>query len=202
LVEFYKKEKQYKKAMNAFEKAVAFKDSIFNQAAQKSIISTQVAYETSKKEQKIKNLTTEKEVSLKKAKTKSKQLTYTIAISIILLGGLLVLLYLFRKNSDLEIKNKNEELYSYLLQIDELKSSAKNSTLNHQKNLANNFKEFDLSKREIEVLDCISKGFTNAEMAEKLFVSQNTIKTHIKNIYSKLEVKNRVQAMKKINIIN
>lgn len=54
-----------------------------------------------------------------------------------------------------------------------------------------------LSPRENEVLLHIAKGLTNREIAEQLFVSENTIKTHINNIYSKLGVSRRTQAVSK-----
>ena len=53
-----------------------------------------------------------------------------------------------------------------------------------------------LTRREAEILDLIKNGLTNEEISEKLFVSKNTIKFHIKNIYIKLDVKNRAQALK------
>ncbi len=64
------------------------------------------------------------------------------------------------------------------------------------------FQSFDpnklgLSKREIEVLDLMAQGYSNQEIADKLFVSLNTAKTHISNIYSKLNVKRRTQAIQK-----
>lgn len=51
-----------------------------------------------------------------------------------------------------------------------------------------------LSPREQEVLILIAKGYTDNQMADTLFVSYNTIKTHTKNIYRKLEVANRTEA--------
>ena len=56
-----------------------------------------------------------------------------------------------------------------------------------------------LSKREIEVLELINSGLRNKEIAEKLFVSLSTVKTHINNIYKILEVKNRREAIEKMN---
>jgi DNA-binding CsgD family transcriptional regulator len=64
---------------------------------------------------------------------------------------------------------------------------------------------FNLSKRELEVLQLMAKGLSNAEIAEQLFVSLNTIKTHSSKIFEKLEVKRRTQAVEKakqLNIIN
>ena len=54
-----------------------------------------------------------------------------------------------------------------------------------------------LSKRELEVLQLMSEGLSNQEIAEKLFVSLNTIKTHTSNLFEKLDVKRRTQAIEK-----
>lgn len=54
-----------------------------------------------------------------------------------------------------------------------------------------------LSNREVEVLEYLSQGFSNQEIADKLFVSLNTIKTHIAKIYQKLNVNRRTQAVQK-----
>ncbi len=52
--------------------------------------------------------------------------------------------------------------------------------------------EHDVSAREQEIIALLLKGLSNREIAEKLFISPNTVKTHIKNIYAKLGVSNRV----------
>ncbi len=54
---------------------------------------------------------------------------------------------------------------------------------------------YGISKREEEVLLLIAKGFSNQEIADKLFVSLNTIKTHSANLFLKLDVKRRTQAV-------
>ncbi|MDC6366139.1 MULTISPECIES: response regulator transcription factor [Flavobacteriaceae] len=54
-----------------------------------------------------------------------------------------------------------------------------------------------LSKREYEVLVEISKGMSNKEIAEKLFVSESTVKTHVSNLLLKLDAKRRTQALQK-----
>lgn len=53
-----------------------------------------------------------------------------------------------------------------------------------------------LSKREMEVLQLMADGLTNPQIAEKLFVSLNTIKTHSSNLFLKLEVTRRTEAIK------
>lgn len=54
-----------------------------------------------------------------------------------------------------------------------------------------------LSTRETEVLELLSQGLSNQEIADRLYVSLNTAKTHISSIYSKLNVKRRMQAVQK-----
>jgi two-component system, NarL family, response regulator LiaR len=54
-----------------------------------------------------------------------------------------------------------------------------------------------LSTRELEVLALMAAGMSNEEIAGKLFVSLNTVKTHNSNIFSKLGVKRRTQAIER-----
>ena len=58
-------------------------------------------------------------------------------------------------------------------------------------------KNTSLTEREVEVLFEISKGCTNKEIAKKLYISLATVKTHILNIYRKLEVNSRISAVEK-----
>ena len=61
-----------------------------------------------------------------------------------------------------------------------------------------------LSKRELEVLQLMAEGLSNLEIADRLFVSLNTIKTHSSRIFEKLEVQRRTQAVeiaRKLSII-
>ena len=57
--------------------------------------------------------------------------------------------------------------------------------------------ELGLSKREYEVLQLISQGLSNQEIAEKLFVSVSTVKTHVSNILGKLDASRRTQAIQR-----
>jgi len=54
-----------------------------------------------------------------------------------------------------------------------------------------------ISKREFEVLQLISQGLSNQEIADKLFVSTNTIKTHSSNLFGKLDARRRTQAIQR-----
>ena len=58
----------------------------------------------------------------------------------------------------------------------------------------------DLSDREREVLHWLSKGFSYKEIAAKLFISVETVRTHIRNIYEKLHVANKMEALRKAGL--
>lgn len=58
-------------------------------------------------------------------------------------------------------------------------------------------RQLNLSSREYEVLQLLAKGYSNADMAESLFLSLSTIKTHVSNLYQKMDVKSRTQALEK-----
>ena len=52
-----------------------------------------------------------------------------------------------------------------------------------------------LSKREIDVLRLLAIGFSNQEIAQALVITESTVKMHLKHLYGKLDVRNRLQAV-------
>jgi DNA-binding CsgD family transcriptional regulator len=56
-------------------------------------------------------------------------------------------------------------------------------------------RELAVTPRELEILDLIANGMSNREIAEKLFVSENTVKTHSSRLFDKLGAKRRTQAV-------
>lgn len=59
-----------------------------------------------------------------------------------------------------------------------------------------------ISQREMDVLQLMAAGATNQEIADQLFVSLNTIKTHTSRLFEKLDVKRRTQAIEKAKRLN
>ncbi|MVO07651.1 DNA-binding response regulator [Flavobacterium sp. TP390] len=57
--------------------------------------------------------------------------------------------------------------------------------------------KLELSARELEILDLMAQGNSNQEIANSIFVSLSTVKTHNQNIFEKLDVKRRTQAIEK-----
>ena len=56
-------------------------------------------------------------------------------------------------------------------------------------------KDSDLTKREAEVLQLLASGMTRDEIANKLYISSETVKMHTKNLYKKLNAKNKIDAL-------
>ncbi len=94
-----------------------------------------------------------------------------------------------------EYETELELLRKELIKPDRKKTGGQ--TINQQR--INQYLINPLSDREVEVLTLIAEGKTNKEVANLLFVSVNTIKTHVKKIYDKLDVKNRTEAVTKAN---
>jgi DNA-binding NarL/FixJ family response regulator len=55
--------------------------------------------------------------------------------------------------------------------------------------------QFELTRRELEILSHLANGLSNAEIARKCWISENTVKFHLKNLFRKLTVRDRGQAM-------
>jgi DNA-binding NarL/FixJ family response regulator len=79
----------------------------------------------------------------------------------------------------------------YMTQIDGL---IPNVTLD-RKTLEN---DFNLTKREIEILENLFNGLKNTEIAEKLFITEFTVKTHLQHIFEKIGVNSRTTLIRKI----
>lgn len=66
--------------------------------------------------------------------------------------------------------------------------------------IENNVCDIELSTREAEILELLSKGMTNKNIAQQLFISPFTVKRHIENIYQKLQAHNRIELLDKARL--
>lgn len=87
----------------------------------------------------------------------------------------------------------HDELYNYTQQINSLSIKLEKNS----KEESGASQEYNLSNRENEILEGIRSGKTNKEIGESLFISVNTVKYHVKNIYDKLDINNRKEVIKK-----
>ena len=58
--------------------------------------------------------------------------------------------------------------------------------------------EFNLTKRENEILEFLAKGYRYKEIADKINVSLETVRSHVHHIYEKLQVSSRIDALNKV----
>ena len=68
--------------------------------------------------------------------------------------------------------------------------AAQSFALNEQR-----LKDLGITRRELEILELIAQGLSNREIADKLFVSENTVKTHSSRLFDKLSARRRTQAV-------
>ncbi len=66
---------------------------------------------------------------------------------------------------------------------------------------AHNESFHSLSQREQEIIQLLAKGYRYKEIGQKLFISEDTVRTHIRNIYGKLQVNSRSEALKKTGLL-
>ncbi len=79
----------------------------------------------------------------------------------------------------------------------EKKLYVKELTDEEKQQLETERQKLGLSSRELEVLQLMAEGLSNQEIAERLFLSLATVKTHSSNLFEKLDVKRRTQAVEK-----
>ncbi len=190
LYDLYDLNNRYKKALRTYEMMTIYKDSMFNSHSENHIAALEVRYETEKKDQQIQHL------KLKTKVQKSNIINQFFAIGLLALFGLFLFFYnrLRIKNKNLEIKDMRNSIEEYLSQILKLETEDCEES---KVDITHRLEEYGLSPREMEVLKYIAKGMKNQEIADKMFVSLSTVKTHTKNIFEKLDVRNRIEAARK-----
>lgn len=197
LAQVYISRSDFSKAVAINEDINVLSDSILNIDKLKAIADVETKYEVKEKDKTIQLLKLKEEL-----RDRQINMQILLIVSLFLLVALLLVIYFYKnKQNKMKQQQLRLELQNYILRIDELKSEMKD------KSDSNKFDEleiaeYNLSEREKDVLEMIAAGYKNSEIADKLFVSQNTVKTHIKNIYIKLDVKNRIEALKRVQIIN
>jgi len=97
------------------------------------------------------------------------------------------------------IKAIRANAFDYLLKpvdIDELKNAIERLKLGKNQQINTNaIKKFELTKREIELITHLSKGYSSEEIATEMFLSKHTVDTHRRNIFIKTEVRNTVELL-------
>jgi len=186
---------KYSQAASVMQFHNVLKDSLLNFQNQAVVAEMETKYQVKEKNRTIKLLKLQEKLRDKQIKWQ----TILISLMVVLLILAAVLFYSHRRRAQLSQQKLNLELQNYLLQVTEMQSKLDNKSKDcGKKTNLEQIEDANLSKQEMKVIRLIAEGYKNAEIAEKLFISRNTVKTHIKNIYSKLDVKNRVEALRKL----
>ncbi len=184
----------FKAALEFKNKYYAISDSLSSADVKERVAELQTKYETEKKELEIESLILEnnlKEANLEKAEN---ELIGFIIVGLLTLSLLAV--YYTQRNKKLRAEKIQQEFQLDALRkrIVEIQSGGavyddlELDTINEKMNTP-------LTERELEALKLIMKGKANKEIADALFVSINTVKFHLTNIYQKLGVTNKKEAL-------
>lgn len=188
----------------------SLKDSVDAIAISQRINQQAIMYETERKENEIELLKKDQTIQQTKLERKDLIIARNKNYVIFLIVGIFMLLFISaslvlyfksrkeaaeERNSKLHVQHQREidGLRALLSQEVDVKREQEVS-FGISKNELNQYLLNPLSEREIEVLYKIAKGKMNKEIAEELFISVNTVKTHILHIYEKLAVQNRTEA--------
>ena len=193
--QIYKEIGDFENALASQEQYMWVKDSIANAEVKGKIAQLHTEFETAKKEQEIQLLNAENEL-----KDQQLRLGTFLLVSLLLLGilGSITFSLLIRQKK-LRIKNMHTELRNFLLEVEDLKLAMADKKAWEHNKINELLGKYEITDREADVLHMISHGYNNSEIADKLFISINTVKYHVKNLYLKLDAKNRVEIINRFS---
>ena len=129
------------------------------------------------------NIKDEKQILILQNEKYQKYLLYSFIAFLIVILLFIVKLYLTSKKLRIFAERENERIYRDIERLTKELDNKGNSKLDESK--------YNLTERQIAIITFIRKGFSNREIANQLFVSENTIKYHLKTIYTILNIDNR-----------
>ncbi|NPD46967.1 tetratricopeptide repeat protein [Lentimicrobium sp. S6] len=198
LSDHYIQATDYRLALESFQTVITLRDSIRSEETKRNIASLESIYKKEIQDKEIQNYQTK--AKLQKSQNIIQLLT--IGFLLITVSVFIVISRLRRRNNRLIVEQMRYDIQEYIQRIEEYESQNENESEEDERSIFyKNVEEYGLSEREIEVLLLISKGLKNDEIAEKLFVSVSTVKTHTRNIFTKLDVRNRIEAARKAQVL-
>lgn len=150
--------------------------------------------------------TTEKFLATEKVVEQQKssffiRVTILVTIAILLLLALIFGYRKYKSNQKYQEKvivDMKNEIQNLIQELQEKEQVATDPNTDVATKIMNLSKQYDLTERETDVLFHMTKGLNNKEIAEELFVSVNTVKYHIRNLYEKLNVSKRGEIASKL----
>ena len=187
LSNIYEAQQEFRDALSYFKAFKLHTDSVKREDQQKAIDELQTKYETAEKEKEILRANAE-------IQEKERFQLFLIVLSLVVIVSAITILYTQRQKNILKEKALQAELSELRVEIKTLIGKYE-GTLDVELDELNAKLVNPLSEREYDVFKQIYSQKTNSEIADELFVSINTVKTHLKNLYTKLGVSNRKEAL-------
>ena len=173
-------------------------DSITNKEYMRKVTRLDLQHEYDKK-QKAAQYEIEMLDKTNQLKAERLRKSWIVLIAVLLMSSAgAIISFLVISNKNHRIGQMSLEIRNYLLRFEVINKKKPSEVTTSKSAVSYLVENYGLTKREAEIMELIETGIGNEEIAEKLFVSRNTIKFHIKNIFIKLDVRNRVQALHKI----
>ncbi len=207
MIKNFKATGKYVQALDLHERLLVLRDTLFSLENKRQLSEFDARYRAQEKQVALEKLSLEHTIQKQELAAVSSQRRTLILILIALIGLATAIIGLLYFRQKLREKEQEKVQALHLQEIDRLRGKVANVLDNtrhgHFQRLSleelNVHAVSPLTQREFELLGCIAEGLSNKEIAQAQFVSVNTVKFHLKNIYDKLDVRNRVQAVQKLS---
>ena len=174
----------YQVMRNIFQENEDYKNAFFTQKKYDSIVKYYNATDANGKLELAEKKLEDENRQLKKQNEKYiDYILYGVIVSLLLLLFFSVRLYQSNRTKRILVEKENTRIHDEIERLTQALDEKGNATLN----LSN----YNLTDRQKEIIDFIRSGLTNKEIASKLFISENTVKYHLKIIYEILDIEHR-----------
>ncbi len=195
LSDIYEQTGRWQDALQANKNVQLCRDSLASKETKRALVEMQVRYEVDNMMQENELLKVETQLSIAQLEiAKKERLALWIGIVVLVAGAAAAIVAMYQRQA-LRRKLYDREVENLKLQVSALVGKADGKAEEISIDLLNAQIESPLSEREFEILASALKGNNNTQIAEELFVSVNTVKFHLKNVYDKLGVSSRNEAL-------
>ncbi|NJN41724.1 MAG: tetratricopeptide repeat protein [Flammeovirgaceae bacterium] len=191
---FYESAGNYQQALTDFKTYKILNDSISTQQARENLAELTVKYDVDNLNQSNKILQLEVKLTKEQNAQKDARLRWILLATVLIISGIVTVALMYNSREKLKNQLLGEEINNLRNQI-KLVLEGDISSVQLDFKTINNRIPTPMSDREIEILQLALSDMSNTQIAEKTFVSVNTVKFHLKNIYDKLGVANRKEAL-------
>ena len=190
----YEGQKNYEKALADYKSYKLLNDSISTNETQQRLAELTIKYDVDNLNQANEILQLENKLAKTENRRKDARLRWILFASALLITGTGVVALMYNSRQKLKNQLLSEEIDNLRNQI-KLAVEGDTTAYNLDFKSINNKLQTPLSDREIEILNLALSDLSNSQIADKVFVSVNTVKFHLKNVYDKIGVASRKEAL-------